>query len=233
MAILTAVTLAGQTGARAIFAHVSLPNSLRMIRDARLNGVRVYAESCPQYFYLTRDDLAEKGPWLKFAPAVRGAEDVNQMWSELEMGNVNVLSTDHCPFPKAEKAAGIDDIWEAPYGIPGIETTVRLMLNGVFNGKVNLERVVQALCETPAKLYGLYPKKGCLQPGSDADILLVDMNARDTLANDSIVSKCGWTPYDSMEVHGKIMKTLLRGKVVAENGKPVGEPGYGRFIPRL
>ncbi len=233
MAISTAVTLARQTGNRAIFAHVSLPASLHMIRDARLDGVKVYAESCPQYFYLTRDDLAEKGPWLKFAPSVRSVETRNQMWTELERGNVNLLSTDHCPFPKAEKEAGIEDIWKAPYGIPGIETTVRLMLNGVNKGKVSLERVVQALCETPARLYGLYPRKGCLLPGSDADILLVDMNMRETLSNRDVISKCGWTPYEGMEVQGKVIMTLLRGAIVAEKGQPIGEPGYGQFVSRL
>ncbi len=233
VAILTAVTLARQTGARAIFAHVSLPDSLRIICDAKLDGVRVYAESCPQYFYLTREDLAKKGPWLKFAPAVRSIETANQMWTELELGNINLLSTDHCPFPKDEKSAGIEDIWKAPYGIPGVETTVRLMLNGVNQGKVSLERIVQAMCEAPAKLYGLYPRKGCLLPGADADILLVDMGAREKLTNDKIVSKCGWTPFDGMEVQGKVLMTLLRGRVVAENGQPVGEPGYGQFVPRF
>jgi len=233
MAIMTAVKLARQTGARAIFAHVSLPESLSVIREARAGGVKVFAESCPQYFYLSVDDLAEKGPWVKFAPAVRSPATVEQMWTELELGNVNLLSTDHCPFPKAEKAEGIEDIWKAPYGIPGIETTVRLLLNGVNQGKVSLERVVRAMCETPARLYGLYPRKGCLLPGADADILLVDMNIKETLSNDTVVSKCGWTPYDGMEVQGKVIKTILRGTVVAENGRPVGEPGYGQFIPRL
>jgi dihydroorotase-like cyclic amidohydrolase len=233
LAISTAVTLAGQTGARAIFAHVSLPASLHIIRNARLEGTKVYAESCPQYFYLTRDDLAEKGPWLKFAPSVRSSETTAQMWTELEMGNIDVLGTDHCPFPKDEKAAGVKDIWKAPYGIPGIETTVRLMLNGVNKKMVSLKRVVQALCETPAMLYGLYPRKGCLMPGSDADILLVDMDVCEKLSNKQIVSKCGWTPYDGMEVQGKVVMTLLRGAVVAENGQPTGDPGFGEFVPRL
>jgi allantoinase len=233
LAISSAVILARQTGVRAIFAHVSLPTSLHIIRNARLEGVKVYAESCPQYFYLTRDDLAEKGPWLKFAPSVRSSESATQMWTELELGNINVLGTDHCPFPKAEKAAGIEDIWKAPYGIPGIETTARLMLNGVNKKMVSLERVVQALCETPARLYGLYPRKGCLMPGSDADILLVDMGVRERLSNEQIVSKCGWTPYEDMEVQGKVVMTLLRGAIVAENGQPVGDPGFGEFIPRL
>jgi dihydroorotase-like cyclic amidohydrolase len=98
---------------------------------------------------------------------------------------------------------------------------------------VSLERVVQALCETPARLYGLYPRKGCLLPGSDADILLVDMNLRETLSNGAIISKCGWTPFDGMAVQGKVVKTLLRGAIVAENGQPIGEPGYGQFVSRL
>ena len=233
LAILTAVTLARQTGARAIFAHVSTPDSLSIIREARADGVQVFAESCPQYFYLTLDDLEKKGPWVKFAPSVRNAETVEQMWLELEAGHVNLLCTDHCPFPKHEKAAGIDDIWKAPYGIPGIETTVRLMLNGVNQGKVSLERVVHALSETPARLYGLYPRKGSLQPGADADILLVDMNVKETISNNDVVSKCGWTPYDGMDVQGKVIRTILRGTVVAENGRPIGEAGYGRFVPRL
>ena len=233
LAISSAVALAKEIGARIVFAHVSLCESLRIIQEARRAGAKIYAESCPQYFYLTREDLARKGPWLKFAPTVRDPENVAQMWRELELGHVDIISTDHCPYPKEEKAAGLDDIWKAPYGIPGIETTVRLMLNGVNQGKVSLERVVQALSETPAKLYGLYPRKGTLLPGADADILLVDMSAREVLSNDTVVSKCKWTPYDGMEVQGKVVMTLVRGAVVAENGRPVGEPGYGQFIPRL
>ncbi|MFH1489876.1 MAG: amidohydrolase family protein [Pseudomonadota bacterium] len=233
VAISTAVTLAGQTGARAVFAHVSLPESLRLIQEARLKGVRVYAESCPQYFYLSHDDLEQKGPWLKFAPAVRSAETVQKMRAEFAAGRVDLLCTDHCPFPKKEKAAGIEDIWKAPYGIPGIETTMSLMLNGVHQGWVTPEGIVKAMCETPARLYGLYPKKGCLQPGADADILLVDMGVKERLSNDRIVSKCGWTPFDGMEVRGKVMLSLVRGTVVAENGRPVGAPGYGEFVPRL
>ena len=232
VAISTAVNLARQTRARAIFAHVSLPESLHMIVQAQQEGVSVYAESCPQYFYLTHDDLVRKGPWVKFAPAVRKPDTADRMWRELRSGHIDILSTDHCPFPKSEKAVGEEDIWKAPYGIPGIETTVRLMLNGVNQGKVSLEQVVQCLCEKPAKLYGLYPRKGCFLPGSDADILLVDMAARETISNDRIVSKCGWTPYDGMEVTGKIVRTILRGTTVAENGKPMGEPGYGQFVTR-
>ncbi|MBW2208621.1 MAG: dihydroorotase family protein [Deltaproteobacteria bacterium] len=193
---------------------------------------------------MSHKDLVEKGPWLKFAPAVRSAEAAEQMWVELEMGNIDMICTDHCPFTKEEKAAGIDDIWEAPYGIPGdiweapygipgIDTTMRLMLNGVNQGKVSMERLVRVMCENPARLYGLYPRKGCLLPGADADILLLDMNAKDTISNDDIVSKCGWTPYDGMEAQGKVAMTILRGTVVAENGRPVGEPGYGEFVPRL
>lgn len=233
VAIMTAVHLAGQTGARAIFAHVSLPDSLYLIQEARAEGIQVFAESCPQYMYMSHKDLVEKGPWLKFAPAVRSAEAAEQMWMELEMGNIDMICTDHCPFPKEEKAAGIEDIWEAPYGIPGIDTTMRLMLNGVNQGKVSMERLVRVMCENPAKLYGLYPRKGCLLPGADADILLLDMNAKGTISNDDIVSKCGWTPYDGMEAQGKVLMTILRGTVVAENGRPVGEPGYGEFVPRL
>jgi allantoinase len=231
-AISTAVELAGQTGARAIFAHVSLPESLRIIRRAQRKGVRVYAESCPQYFYLSHEDLVRKGPWVKFAPAVRKPGTADQMWKALSSGKVDILSTDHCPFPKSEKAAGEEDIWEAPYGIPGIETTVRLMLNGVNRGRLSLERAVQALCENPARIYDLYPRKGCLQPGSDADVLLVDMSARESLSNDMIVSKCGWTPYDGMEIQGRIVRTIVRGTTVVENGMPMVEPGYGRFVTR-
>ncbi|MBW1976463.1 MAG: dihydroorotase [Deltaproteobacteria bacterium] len=233
VAISTATSLAAREGASAVFAHVSLPESLEVIQQARLQGAQIYAESCPQYFYLSHNDLLEKGPWAKFAPAVRNAETAHKMWDELEAGRISIVSTDHCPFPKSEKAAGIENIWDAPFGIPGIETTLRLMLNGVNKGLVSLERVVKALCEMPARIYGLYPRKGCLLPGSDADVLLIDLKGKDRISNQEIVSKCGWTPYDGMEVQGRIVTTIVRGKVVAENAKPVAERGYGQFIPRL
>ena len=232
MAVNTVVNLASQTGARAICAHVSQPACLRLINEARLKGAHVYAESCPHYFYVTTEDLARQGPWLKFAPAVRPPETVAEMRKALGMGMVDYIGTDHCPFPKEMKAAGIDDIWAAPYGIPGMETTIRLMLNLVSQGVLGLADLVRMLCETPARLYGLYPGKGCLLPGSDADMILVDPEKKEIVRNRDIVSKCGWSPFDGMELTGKVVKTLLRGKIVAEAGRPAGEPGDGRFIPR-
>ena len=159
-------------------------------------------------------------------------EALPRMWELFNLGYVTTIGSDHCPYPREQKLPGERNMWDAPNGIPGVETSLRLMLNAVNEGKTTLNRVVACMCENPARLYGLYPRKGVIEPGADADLVLLDMEREQVFRNEDIVSKCGWTPYDGMKTKGVPRLVTVRGRVVAEDGKFVGEVGYGRFVRR-
>lgn len=232
LAVRNVAYLAEITGAKVVIAHVSQPEVLKVIAEARARGANIYAETCTQYLTLTTDDLAQQGAFAKFTPPPRSPETVAGMWELINQGYVHLVSSDHCPYPHDVKAQGNEDIWEAPFGIPGVETTLRIMLTAVNQGKLSLTKVAELLSEGPARVYNLYPKKGNLEPGADADMVLVDMNRHEVLTNEGVVSKCGWTPYAGREVHGAPLMTISRGKVVAMDAKVPEEVGWGRFITR-
>lgn len=227
----TTALLARITGCRVIIAHASHPVICDLINRERAQGAKIWVESCPQYFYLTEDEIDERGPWCKFTPPARDQASADEMWSRLEAGEIDMICADHAPSTQEEKARGLDDIWEAPFGLPGVETVYPLMLTGVNQGLVSLERLVAVRSQIPAQVYGLWPRKGNLNIGADADFILVDMEAEKTLRDGDIAAKCGWTPYDGRKVKGLPIKTFVRGHLVAEDGKPVAEPGWGQFLP--
>jgi len=223
--------LARLTGARVVIAHTSHAPIVDLIAAARRAGARLWVESCPQYFYLEEREVLEHGPFRKFTPParIRTPEDADAMWARLASGAVTHVSTDHAPATRAQKQHG--DIWACPFGLPGVETTLSLMLTAAADGRLTLERVVDVLCEQPARLYGFYPRKGTLAPGADADITLVDPARRRRLADAGVVSKAGWTPYAGRDVTGAPVMTFVRGRLVARDGRPVADPGWGRWLP--
>lgn len=232
VAVKTVIEIAKETKCRVVIAHVSQPELLELIHEANNEGYEIYSESCPHYFNLTNEDLEKKGPWVKFTPPMNTSDKVEELWNLFNLGYVTTIGSDHCPYPKSQKEKGETNIWDAPNGIPGVETSLKLMLNGVSNNKTTLNRVVECMCENPAKVYGLYPKKGTIAVGSDADLVILDMDKEEVLSNENIVSKCGWTPFDGKSIKGVPAIVTVRGKVVAENGKFVGEVGHGKFIKR-
>lgn len=223
--------LARLTGARVVIAHTSHPPVVDLVGRERDRGARVWVESCPQYFYLREDEVLEHGPFRKFTPParLRDAGEVLEMWRLLQSGAITHISTDHAPSTRGQKRAG--DIWTCHFGLPGVETTLAMLLHAAHEGWITLERLTDVLCERPARLYGFHPRKGALAPGADADIVLVDPGARRVLADDQVVSKAGWTPYAGMEVTGRPVMTFCRGRLVARDGRPQGEPGWGRWLP--
>jgi len=232
VAVETVISVAKETGARVTIAHVSQPVLLEKIKAARDEGYPIYAETCPHYLYLTIEDLKRKGPWVKFTPPMKNEDDVQKMWELFNSGYVSTIGSDHCPYPKDVKKPGEKNIWDAPNGIPGVETSMRLMLNAVNEGKTTLNRVVETMCENPAKIWGLYPRKGMIEVGADADIVILDMNKEEVLSNDKVVSKCGWTPYDGMKIKGVPDIVMVRGQIVSSRGRVIGKPGMGQFVPR-
>ena len=223
--------IARLTGAPVTVAHTSHAEAVSLICRERALGARVSVESCPQYFFLREAEVLEHGPFRKFTPPARltGTAGAAEMWRLLAGGQITHISTDHAPATRAQKTRG--DIWSCPFGLPGVETTLTLMLHAAHNGWIALERVVEVLCDRPARAYGLYPRKGSLLPGADADVTLVDPARARVIQDDQVVSKAGWTPYAGMTVVGGPVMTFSRGRLAAKDGRAEGEPGWGQWLP--
>ncbi len=221
------------TSCRGMIVHTGAPETVGYAAEARIRGVEAYIETCPQYLYLTEDDVKRNGPWNKFAPPPRSKSDLAEIRRMLQDGWIQTIATDHAPYSIERKEAGLEDIFEAPNGMPGLETYLPLLLNGVNEGWLTLPRLAAISAENPAKLYGILPKKGILQPGADADMVFVDINKEVTITNDDQITACGWTPYDGMKVKGWMTLSIIRGEVVMEDNQVLSREGSGKFVPRL
>lgn len=223
--------LARLTGARVIVAHVSHAPVVDALARERKAGARLWLETCPQYLYLQEAEILDHGALRKFTPPARArsAAEADEMWERVAGGPITHVSTDHAPSTRAQKQEG--SIWEAHFGLPGVETTLTMLLNGVAEGRLSLERVVELVAEAPARLYGLYPRKGSLEVGADADFTLVDLSAARVLEDATVVSRAGWTPYAGRRVVGRLVLTVSRGRLVARDGRAEAEPGWGRYLP--
>lgn len=223
--------LARRSGAAIVIAHASNPDVLSLVERERREGARILVESCPQYLVLLEEELLELGPFRKFTPPARARtpHDLEEMWTALADGRIHHISTDHAPSTAAQKTDG--SIWDVHFGLPGIDTTLPVLLDAAHAGRISYERVVESYAEAPARAYGLWPRKGALREGSDADFLLVDPEARWQVADADVISKAGWSPYEGRSLVGGAVATYLRGRLVAEGRKPAAEPGTGRFLP--
>jgi dihydroorotase (multifunctional complex type) len=220
------------TRCRGVIVHTSLPETVWNAVKARIEGVRVNVETCPQYLWLTSDDVKERGPWVKFAPPARSKETVAEMWNLVRGGFIDTIASDHAPYSTDIKEEGLQDIFAAPNGIPGLETLLPLMLKGVNEGRIALERLCEMACENPARIHGIYPKKGTLMLGTDGDLVMIDLKKKQEIRNDDLETAVGWTPYNGLEVKGAVTHVIIRGEVVMENSKVSGSDGYGTFVPR-
>lgn len=232
VATATIALLTRLAGNRTIIAHVSQPAIVESILYEKRQGARIWIETCPQYLYLRESELAEFGPLRKFTPPMRGEAEATGLWNYLRDGTLSHIATDHAPSTKAQKAEGLHNIWQGHFGLPGVQTTLTMLLNGVHEGRLSLERVVQLTAEAPARLYGLWPHKGNLLPGADADIVLLDLEREHTLRDELIISKAAWTPYHGYCVRGMPVATFVRGTLVARDGIIQASPGTGRYLPR-
>lgn len=225
-----AAILARCTGARATVAHVSYPGAAELIVEERLRGADIVAEGCPQYFLLREDEVHDCAGFRKFTPPARARndDDEDRMWRLLRTGVLNHISTDHAPATKGQKTEG--DIWTVHFGLPGLDTTLRLLLDAAHRQKLSMNDVVRVYSTNPAKRYGLWPRKGSLSVGADADMVLVDPDAVGVISDDDVISKAGWTPYAGREVHGAVGAVYSRGRVIARNRVVTGPP-EGQFLP--
>jgi len=229
-AVRAVADLAVQTGARLTIAHVSSPAVAEAIVAARRRGADLAAEACPQYLLLAEDEVLDHGGLRKFTPPARNrsTDDADAMWRLLTDGTLTHVATDHAPSTMAQKLRG--DIWEAPFGLPGLDTTTRLLLDAAATGRLSWSDVVRRYAEEPARRYGLWPEKGRLEEGADADLVLVDPAATVHLRDEDVISKAGWTPFAGRTTTGDVVRVLLGGEEIARNGTPRDER-TGRFIP--
>ena len=222
--------LAEASRAKTVIAHCSHPRVADIVAWFQDRGARIFAEACPQYFFLKEDEVEKKEGFRKFTPPARAKSkrDLDQMWERLRNGTFAYLASDHAPSNRDQKKKG--SIWEVPFGLPGIDTTLPIMLDSAARGKLSYPRLVDLYAGMPALIYGLHPRKGALRPGSDADFVLVDPKAVYRLKDDAVISKAGWTPFAGRDLRGRVLATFVRGRRVAENGRCIEAAGWGRFV---
>ena len=216
--------------------HLSTRRGLELVRAARARGQKLYVESCPQYLLLDESRYGLPGfESAKFvlSPPLRAKEDVDALWNGLESGDIDTMGTDHCSFRfKGVKELGRDDFSKIPNGIPGVEHRAVLMYTAaVASGKLTAHALMRLLSEQPAKLFGMYPQKGTLQVGSDADITVLDPNFTGKISAASQHQRVDYTPYEGFDVRGRVDTVLLNGEIAVENGKVVAEQ-RGRYVKR-
>ena len=219
-----------------IIVHLSTKEALEEVRTARARGQKVYVESCPHYLLLDescykQEDYREAAKYI-CAPPLRTKADQDAIWQALTDGTVQTVATDHCSFTLAQKDAGKDDFTKIPGGLPGVETRgILLWSEGVAKGKITPEQMCSVLSENAAKLYGIYPQKGVIAPGSDADIVVLDPNAIGTLTAEGHGSMADYCPYEGWQTSGVIEQVWLRGQLAVDRGNILIKP-VGKYTPR-
>ena len=231
-----AITLAAVTGAPLYIVHLSAAQALDRVTQARDTGQNVFAETCPQYLYLSLEDLARpdfEGAKYVCSPPLRMPQHQDSLWRGLRGNDLSVVSTDHCPFCfKDQKELGRSDFSKIPNGIPGVEHRMDLLHQGVVAGELSLARWVEVASTTPARMFGLYPRKGVIAPGSDADIVIYDPAAKQVISAATHHMNVDYSAYEGMEITGRVDTVLSRGQLVIDGGEYHGTTGHGQYLQR-
>ncbi len=225
-AVSRAVIFAEWTGARLHIAHKSSKDALYVLLDAKRRGVDVTVETCPQYLLLSTKDHERLGNVLRVNPPIREPGHQEPLWEALRTGVVDMIATDHAPHLPEEKTRA--SVWDCDCGFPGVETQMPLMLTEVNRGRLSISEYVRLACLNPAKAWGFFPNKGVIQPGADADIVLVDMQREWSIDQSQLFSRSKISPWHGRHVQGGPTLTMVRGKIVMQDGKLLAEPGYGK-----
>ena len=232
-AVRRAIYLAGEAGAHVHIAHVSAAASLTAIDEAKHEGIWVTAETCPQYLLMTEDDVERLGPWAKCAPAIRTRDHVDAMWRGLAEGTLDFVCSDHAPYAPEEKEPGFESIWKAPLGL----NVVQFMNPAVLSEAIHTwgfpaEHCAAITATNAARIFDLYPQKGTIQIGSDADLVLYDFATEQTLRNSQLLTRHKHSPLADRTVRARVVRTILRGTTIFADGRVTVEPGNGRFVGR-
>jgi dihydropyrimidinase len=236
-AVHRAIAMAEMAGVPVYIVHLSSEDALNQVREARDRGLPAFAETCPQYLLLSLEDVADKG-WegakYVFTPPLRERRNQPSLWEGLRKDNLQVVSTDHCPFCfEDQKALGKDDFTKIPNGGPGIENRLQLLHHhGVGLGNLTLNRFVELVSTAPARIFGMYPRKGVLAPGSDADIVLWDPAAEYTISAATHHMRVDYSMFEGFHVRGNARDVYSRGELIVSNGNFVGKPGRGNYLRR-
>jgi dihydropyrimidinase len=230
-AVVRGLLFSRATGSPVYFVHLSTPLAVDLIGEARRGGVQAIAETCPHYLVLDDSRYAQPdAARYVMTPPLRDRESQAQLWDRLSRAAIQSIGSDHCGFSLSQRA-GIDDFREISPGIPGVETSLLLMHSfGVVRQRITRSDLVRLLCTNPAKIFGLWPQKGDLQPGSDADIVLFDPRPERVLSAADLHSRAGFSPYEGLNVTGRVHTTICRGQVIYQDGAIVGRAGFGRFL---
>jgi dihydropyrimidinase len=230
------IRLAEAAGAPVYIVHLSAREALAEVRAARDRGAPVFAETCPQYLFLSLDDLGHGFEGAKFvcSPPLRPKDHWDDLWSGLLKDDLQLVATDHCPFDfHGQKELGRGDFRKVPNGLPGVEDRLDLLHDGgVIGGRISKERWVEIVSTAPAKLFGLYPRKGAVAVGSDADLVVYDPNRRRTISAASHHMNVDYSCYEGRTVQGASDVVLSRGSVIVRDGAFSGRAGHGRFVKR-
>jgi allantoinase len=227
-ACVRALVLAHEAHTKLNLVHLSSQNAFRFVKEAKRNGWDVTCEITPHHLVLTGEDGARIGPWAKVDPPLRSREHVAASWNALNDGTIDMVASDHSPYGHFEKES--DNIFECGSGTPGVETLLPVLLDAVNKDKTTLERLVETTSQNPARRFGLYPRKGVIAVGADADLVIVDMKKEYTVRNENMFSKPKITVFDGMVLQGLIEKTIVRGSVIYDSGGILGKKGYGKFF---
>lgn len=224
--------LAQQINAPVYIVHCSTARTVELVCAARARGQIAFAETCPQYLLL--DDTAYQGEhpeWHILQPPLRAPHEKDRLWQLLAGGAIATIGTDHCDYTLAQKTA-INDFTRTPGGLPGMETMLPLLYTcGVAQGKITWEQLARLCSTNAARIFGLYPRKGTLAPGSDADITIYDPRGETILTANQLHTLSGYTPYAGWRIQGHVKTTISRGQIIYQDGQFIGQPGHGQFIP--
>jgi allantoinase len=232
LAVATLLTLNEEAGMNLHIAHTTSKATLDVFRRFKRTGSTATAETCPHYLLFTEHDLERVGPYAKINPPLRQKEDQDALWEGLADGSLIAVTTDHSPFTVEEKERARTDIWRTPPGSPGVEELVLMMMDAAFKGRLTIEKAVQLMATNGAKRFGIYPNKGVIAVDADADLVIYDPNTTTTIHPDMLFSKAKDSDklYEGMTFRGKVLRTLVNGRTVFNEGKITGEAGWGQFV---
>jgi len=225
-AVQTAISFAKNSGLNLHILHASTREAIELVRTAQKQGYPITVETCPHYLFLDDEDFNELGPKMKVYPLIKCSADQEMLWNGINEGIISLVCSDHAPHTKKEKEGAL---WEIPAGMCGVETLVPMMLHAVNTGRISLNQLVSLLSKNPAQLFRIYPQKGSLQVGTDADITLIDMNKKFTIRENELHSIGKITAFDGMTVQGMPVGTIVRGNYVMREGTLVSKP-FGKIV---
>ena len=228
----TILLFAEELGLRVQLCHISTSRAVELVNMAKRKGVKAFVETCPQYLVLDEEYLNQYGVYAKCNPPLRSKEEVRRMWEMVNNGSIDTIASDHAPQSAREKEKGKENIFKSPSGLPGIEQRLPLLFTKVKEGKLKLDRMIELICTNPSKIFGLYPQKGTIGVGSDADFVIIDPDKKDIIDRKKMFTavKEAARVYEGMEVYGTPETTIVRGNTVYNHGEILTEPGYGHIV---